>query len=61
MVENNLIHQRQIQEEHNLMILADNMAAAAANFNSHGYDIFLQARDEFMRALHESFEHRNLS
>jgi hypothetical protein len=43
------------------MILADNMAAGAANFNSHGYDIFLQARDEFMKALHESFEHRNLS
>jgi hypothetical protein len=33
--------------QQNIMRLADNMAAAAASFNSHGYDMFINAREEF--------------
>lgn len=36
-----------------MMALADNMAAAAASFSSHGYDQFISARDEFKSALKE--------
>ena len=45
------------QQPHNeevLMYLADNMAAAAASFSSHGYDQFIQARDSFKNALLEN-------
>jgi hypothetical protein len=34
-----------------VMRLADNMAAAAANFNAHGYDQFITAREELIVAL----------
>jgi hypothetical protein len=36
-----------------LLSMADNMAAAASAFNAHGYDTFIQARDEFKEKLHE--------
>jgi hypothetical protein len=42
----NYVHQnKDIQQ--NMLRLADNMAAAAANFGSHGYDVFINAREEF--------------
>lgn len=42
----NYVHQdNDIQQ--NIIRLADNMAAAAAGFSSHGYDIFINAREEF--------------
>jgi len=34
-----------------LLELADNMAAAASCFTSHGYDTFIQSRDTFKDAL----------
>ena len=45
---------RQPHNEEVLMYLADNMAAAAASFSSHGYDQFIQARDSFKNALREN-------
>jgi hypothetical protein len=33
--------------QQNIIRLADNMASAAAGFSSHGYDIFINAREEF--------------
>lgn len=50
--------QNQIQfkneQEERLMSLADNMAAAASTFNrtDHGYDAFIDARDQFKIELH---------
>jgi hypothetical protein len=38
-----------------LMDLADNMASAATTFNSHGYSMFIEAREEFKRALESVF------
>ena len=37
----------------NLMQLADNMAAAATTFNSHGYDAFISAREELKNYISE--------
>lgn len=37
-----------------LLALADDMASAAADFNSHNYSLFIQARDTFKQTLHES-------
>lgn len=37
--------------EKRIMELADNMAAAASSFNSHGYDTFINAREELKTAL----------
>lgn len=37
--------------EKRIMELADNMAAAASSFNSHGYDTFINAREELKNAL----------
>lgn len=34
-----------------LMALADNMAAAAASFNAHGYDSFIHAREQLKQAF----------
>lgn len=36
-----------------LMELADNMAAAATTFNSHGYDSFISAREQFIKSVAE--------
>jgi hypothetical protein len=41
------------EPEDHLLALADNMASAATTFNSHGYEIFLQARTQFIKELHE--------
>ena len=42
----NYVHQdNDIQQ--NIIRLADNMAAAAVGFSSHGYDVFISAREEF--------------
>lgn len=45
-------HSDSEQEEY-LLALADNMASAATTFNSHGYEIFLQARTQFIKELRE--------
>ena len=39
--------------EKTVLDLADNMAAAASSFSSHGYDAFIQARDTFKEVLHK--------
>lgn len=39
--------------ENVLMSLADDMAAAATTFNSHGYEVFINSRESFKSALHE--------
>jgi hypothetical protein len=36
-----------------LMSTADNMAAAAASFTSHGYDAFISAREVFRHTVEE--------
>lgn len=36
-----------------LLSLADNMASAATTFNAHGYDSFIQARENFKDTLHK--------
>lgn len=41
--------------EQTLLSLADNMAAAATTFNSHGYEVFINSREAFKRALHEVY------
>lgn len=41
------------ETEQYLISLADNMASAATTFNSHGYEVFLQARSQFIQQLHE--------
>lgn len=41
------------EAEEYLLSLADSMASAATTFNSHGYEIFLQARSEFINQLHK--------
>lgn len=40
------------ETEQYLLSLADNMASAATTFNSHGYEIFLQSRNQFIEQLH---------
>ena len=44
----------QIQER--IMKMADNMAAAATTFNSHGYEMFIQAREELKHYLEKEVE-----
>lgn len=39
------------QTEQELLSLADNMAAAAASFSSHGYDSFICAREVLKQAI----------
>ena len=41
------------EEQTVLMQLADNMAAAATTFNSHGYEMFISARDQFKQCVAE--------
>ena len=41
--------------EQTILALADDMAAAATTFNSHGYEIFINSREAFKRALHEVY------
>lgn len=45
--------------EQTLMSLADDMAAAATSFNSHGYEVFINSREAFKRALHEVYLNKN--
>lgn len=39
------------QTKNGLLQMADNMAAAATTFNSHGYDSFISAREEFKKYI----------
>lgn len=48
-------YHRQITEE-TLMQLADDMAAAAVSFSSHGYDQFIRAREAFQAANKIAFQ-----
>ena len=41
------------QSEQYLIQLADNMAAAASSFSSHGYDAFISAREAFINEVHD--------
>lgn len=51
----NYAHQdKDVQQ--NILRLADNMAAAAAGFNSHGYDVFINAREEFKDFVNNNFQ-----
>lgn len=43
--------------ERELLGLADNMASAATTFNAHGYEMFLQARERLIQAIHEAVCH----
>lgn len=36
-----------------LMSMADDMAAAATSFNSHGYEVFILSRELFKETLHD--------
>lgn len=36
-----------------LMSMADDMAAAATTFNSHGYEVFIRSRELFKETLHD--------
>lgn len=45
---------KEIQEK--LMNMADNMAAAAASFSSHGYDAFIGAREAFKSTVEEAIK-----
>jgi len=48
------INCNQLKETEDFLLrLADNMASAATTFNSHGYEIFLQARTDFITELHK--------
>lgn len=42
-----------IISEERLLAMADEMASAAVSFNSHGYDQFIQAREELKSAFHK--------
>jgi hypothetical protein len=44
---------QQDENEHTLMYLADSMASAATSFSAHGYDTFIQAREQFKDTLHK--------
>lgn len=50
-----LHHVTQIDAQ-TLMSLADNMAAAASSFSSHGYDSFITARDVFKETVNTLVE-----
>lgn len=43
-------------EQHTILTMADDMAAAATTFNSHGYEVFIQSREAFKAKLKEIFE-----
>ena len=43
---------KNIQNAQELLLqLADQMAAAATSFNAHGYDQFIQARDQYKDSI----------
>jgi hypothetical protein len=46
-------------QEREILQLADSMAAAATSFNSHGYEVFIQAREDFKTGLHHFAELKN--
>lgn len=48
----NIMQEQNKQTEQDLLSLADNMAAAAASFSSHGYDSFICAREMLKQAIH---------
>jgi hypothetical protein len=41
------------QMKERIMKMADNMAAAATTFNSHGYEVFIQAREDLKHCIEE--------
>lgn len=41
------------KEKTHLLELADSMAAAATSFNSHGYTLFIEARDRYVQEVEE--------
>lgn len=43
----------EIISEERLLAMADEMTCAAVSFNSHGYDQFIQAREELKSAFHK--------
>jgi hypothetical protein len=58
-----MIHKDKIQvaeKEALLLSLADDMASAAASFNSHGYQLFVEARETFKETLHKELVARFL-
>jgi hypothetical protein len=50
------VHQDTYSMQENILRLADNMAAAATGFNSHGYDLFINAREEFKEYVNNNFQ-----
>lgn len=50
------VHQENYNKQENILRLADNMAAAATGFNSHGYDLFINAREEFKEYVNNNFQ-----
>lgn len=48
-------HETRIARE-NILRLADNMAAAATGFNSHGYDVFINSRNELFEFIEKTFD-----
>ncbi len=40
-----------VQTEREILMLADNMAAAAASFSAHGYDQFIRSRNELIDGI----------
>lgn len=42
-----------VNDEIELLHLADDMASAASTFNAHGYDLFIRSRDSFKETLHK--------
>ena len=49
-------NENQIITEDVIIKLADDMAAAAASFSSHGYDTFIQARESFLSSTRLLFK-----
>lgn len=52
---------RSPENKNKIIELADMMASAATTFNAHGYDNFIQARDEFKKAIESLFVKMNSS
>lgn len=53
------VYQDENSTQQNILRLADNMAAAAAGFNSHGYDMFINAREEFKEFIYNNIEEKH--
>jgi hypothetical protein len=41
------------RQNNRLLTLADEMASAASHFSSHGYDEFVQAREQFVQVSNQ--------